>query len=46
VHVLADGYAREDNRGDRVDSTVTLITDGAVIVDPLNGYLLAAKSTV
>jgi glyoxylase-like metal-dependent hydrolase (beta-lactamase superfamily II) len=36
VHVLADGYAREDERGDRVGSTVTLITDGdvAVIVDP------------
>jgi glyoxylase-like metal-dependent hydrolase (beta-lactamase superfamily II) len=36
VHVLADGYAREDDRGDRVGSTVTLITDGdaAVIVDP------------
>ncbi len=36
VHILADGYAREDDRGDRVGSTVTLITDGrvAVIVDP------------
>ena len=36
VHVLADGYVREDDRGDRVASTVTLIIDGdaAVIVDP------------
>src|SRR6266567_6202966 len=36
VHILADGYAREEDRGDRVGSTVTLITDGgvAVIVDP------------
>ena len=36
MHVLADGYAREDERGDRVGSTVTLITDAdvAVIVDP------------
>ena len=36
VHVLADGYAREDERGDRVGSTVTLIAEGdvAVIVDP------------
>jgi glyoxylase-like metal-dependent hydrolase (beta-lactamase superfamily II) len=36
VHVLHDGYAREDEAGDRVGSTVTLITEGdvAVIVDP------------
>src|SRR6266704_3340108 len=36
VHILADGYAREDDQGDRVGSTVTLITDGdvAAIVDP------------
>ena len=48
VHVLADGYVREDDRGDRVGSTVTLMTDGdvAVIVDPgmvsSRGELLAA----
>src|SRR5215470_18014583 len=36
VHVLADGYVREEEHGDRVGSTVTLIIDGdvAVIVDP------------
>ena len=36
VHVLHDGYAREEEAGDRVGSTVTLITEGdvAVIVDP------------
>ncbi len=36
MHVLADGYAREDEDGDRVGSTITLITDGdiAVVVDP------------
>jgi len=36
VRVLQDGYAREDEEGDRVGSTITLITDGetAVIVDP------------
>ena len=36
VHILQDGYAREEEAGDRVGSTVTLITDGdvAVIVDP------------
>lgn len=36
VHVLHDGYAREEEAGDRVGSTVTLITDEdvAVIVDP------------
>lgn len=36
VHVLQDGYAREDETGDRVGSTVTLIMDGevVVVVDP------------
>jgi len=36
VHVLQEGYARDDAEGDRVGSTVTLIQDGAVavIVDP------------
>ncbi|HEX9064330.1 MAG TPA: MBL fold metallo-hydrolase [Streptosporangiaceae bacterium] len=36
VHILQDGYAREEEAGDRVGSTVTLITEGdvAVIVDP------------
>lgn len=36
VHILQDGYAREEAAGDRVGSTVTLITEGdvAVIVDP------------
>ncbi len=36
VHILADGYAREDDDGEHVGSTVTLITDGdvAVVVDP------------
>jgi glyoxylase-like metal-dependent hydrolase (beta-lactamase superfamily II) len=36
VHILHDGYAREDAAGDRVGSTVTLIVDGnaAVVVDP------------
>jgi glyoxylase-like metal-dependent hydrolase (beta-lactamase superfamily II) len=36
VHILQDGYAREDTAGERVGSTVTLITDGevVVIVDP------------
>ena len=36
VHVLMDGYAREEEDGDRVGSTVTLITDGdvTVVVDP------------
>jgi glyoxylase-like metal-dependent hydrolase (beta-lactamase superfamily II) len=36
VHILQDGYAREVSAGDRVGSTVTLITEGdvAVIVDP------------
>jgi glyoxylase-like metal-dependent hydrolase (beta-lactamase superfamily II) len=32
VHILQDGYAREDDTGDRVGSTVTLIVDGNVIV--------------
>jgi len=45
VHVLADGYALEDERGDRVGSTVTLITDGdvAVIVDP---GMVSSRSTL
>jgi len=45
VHVLADGYAREDEHGDRVGSTVTLITDGdvAVIVDP---GMVSSRSTL
>jgi glyoxylase-like metal-dependent hydrolase (beta-lactamase superfamily II) len=36
VHILQDGYAREDETGNRVGSTVTLIVDGdvAVVVDP------------
>src|SRR5215470_8850911 len=36
VHILQDGYAREDAAGDRVGSTVTLIVDGSVtvVVDP------------
>src|SRR5258708_39383134 len=36
VHVLQDGYAREDAGGDPVGSTVTLIVDvnAAVVVDP------------
>jgi glyoxylase-like metal-dependent hydrolase (beta-lactamase superfamily II) len=36
VHVLQDGYAREEEDGDRVGSTITLIVDGdiAVVVDP------------
>jgi glyoxylase-like metal-dependent hydrolase (beta-lactamase superfamily II) len=36
VHVLQPGYVREDEAGDRVGSTVTLIRDGAttIIVDP------------
>jgi glyoxylase-like metal-dependent hydrolase (beta-lactamase superfamily II) len=36
VHVLQDGYAREEAGGDRVGSTVTLIVDEdvAVVVDP------------
>ena len=32
VHILQDGYAREDDAGERVGSTVTLIVDGNVIV--------------
>jgi glyoxylase-like metal-dependent hydrolase (beta-lactamase superfamily II) len=36
VHVLTDGYAREEADGEHVGSTVTLIRDGAItiIVDP------------
>jgi glyoxylase-like metal-dependent hydrolase (beta-lactamase superfamily II) len=32
VHILQDGYAREADDGDHVGSTVTLITDGGVVV--------------
>ncbi len=32
VHILHEGYAREDDTGERVASTVTLIIDGSVIV--------------
>ena len=48
VHVLHEGYAREEDGGDRVTSTVTLITDGGrvIVVDPGmvadTGALLAA----
>ena len=36
VHILQDGYAREDDTGERVGSTVTLIVDSdvTVVVDP------------
>ena len=36
MHILQDGYAREDDDGEHVGSTVTLITDGdvVVVVDP------------
>ena len=36
VHVLHEGYVREDSRGDRVGSTVTLIVDAGrvIVVDP------------
>jgi glyoxylase-like metal-dependent hydrolase (beta-lactamase superfamily II) len=36
VHILQDGYTREDQTGERVGSTVTLLVDGdiAVVVDP------------
>lgn len=36
VHVLHEGYVREDTGGDRVGSTVTLIVDGGrvIVVDP------------
>ncbi len=36
VHVLHEGYAREDADGDRVGSTVTLILDAGrvIVVDP------------
>lgn len=36
VHVLSDGYVSEDDAGQHVGSTVTLITDGdrAIVVDP------------
>jgi glyoxylase-like metal-dependent hydrolase (beta-lactamase superfamily II) len=48
VHVLHEGYAREESGGDRVGSTVTLIVDGdrVIVVDPGmvadRGGLLAA----
>jgi glyoxylase-like metal-dependent hydrolase (beta-lactamase superfamily II) len=48
VHVLHEGYVREDTGGDRVGSTVTLIVDGdrVIVVDPGmvgdRGGLLAA----
>ena len=34
VHVLHEGYAREEADGDRVGSTVTLIVDGGRVVSP------------
>jgi glyoxylase-like metal-dependent hydrolase (beta-lactamase superfamily II) len=36
VHILHEGYVREDDDGEHVGSTVTLITDGevVVVVDP------------
>jgi glyoxylase-like metal-dependent hydrolase (beta-lactamase superfamily II) len=36
VHVLHEGYVREDPAGDRVGSSVTLILDGGrvIVVDP------------
>jgi glyoxylase-like metal-dependent hydrolase (beta-lactamase superfamily II) len=36
VHVLHEGYARDDGGEERVGSTVTLITDGSavIVVDP------------
>ncbi|MGO8958229.1 MAG: MBL fold metallo-hydrolase [Streptosporangiaceae bacterium] len=36
VHVLLAGYAREDDDGEHVGSTITLIRDGAavIVVDP------------
>lgn len=36
VHILQDGYAREDDDGEHVGSTVTLIQDGeaVIVVDP------------
>ncbi len=36
VHVLLAGYAREDDDGEHVGSTITLIQDGAsvIVVDP------------
>jgi glyoxylase-like metal-dependent hydrolase (beta-lactamase superfamily II) len=48
VHILHEGYAREEAGGDRVGSTVTLILDGdrVIVVDPGmvpdTGALLAA----
>jgi len=36
VHVVQDGYAREEDDGEHVGSTITLMTGGdvAVVVDP------------
>jgi len=36
VHILHEGYAREEAAGDRVGSTITLIMDGdrVIVVDP------------
>src|SRR5260370_15689028 len=36
VHILHEGYVRDDPAGDRVGSTVTLILDGdrVIVVDP------------
>jgi glyoxylase-like metal-dependent hydrolase (beta-lactamase superfamily II) len=48
VHILHEGYARDDGGEERVGSTVTLITDGdvVIVVDPgmvaARGDLLAA----
>jgi glyoxylase-like metal-dependent hydrolase (beta-lactamase superfamily II) len=50
VHILHEGYARDDPAGDRVAGTVTLILDGdrVIVVDPGmvadRGALLAALS--
>ena len=51
VHILHEGYARDNGGEERVASTVTLITDGdaVIVVDPgmvaARGDLLAALST-
>ena len=36
VHILHEGYVRDDPAGDRVGGTVTLIVDGGrvIVVDP------------
>ena len=43
MHILHEGYAREDSGEERVGSTVTLITDGdvVIVVDP---GMVAARS--